>query len=88
MKPKLLEPFDQWFTVQLPLSYLEYDLSKTDQVKAMQKIRKYYFENNAINGDTLPEYIDLISDIEFEYPIYRAVKEQTARSSGKTYLYK
>lgn len=71
----------------MPLSYLECDSSKTEQVKAMQKVRKHYFDTNPIDGNTLNEYVDMMSDITIEYPMYKAVKEQAARSSAKTYFF-
>lgn len=86
-KPSMLQPFDEWFTVQLPLSYLKYDTTRSDHVRAMQQIRKHYFGNDPIDENHLPEYIDLLSDIAFEYPIHKAVRNQLERSSGKTYMH-
>lgn len=49
------------------------------------EIRQFYFGNDAINMSKLVEYVDLLNDLNFLYPIDKAVKLHASKSIGKTF---
>lgn len=53
-----------------------------------QKIRNFYFGERAINGSTIEEFSNLVSDVTFNYGVNRAIRLHASGSSGKTFYYK
>ena len=54
------------------------------------KIRQFYFNTSGgnITIDTLPEYIQMVSDIRYNYAMNLAVRLHTNYTSGHVYYYK
>lgn len=52
-------------------------------------IRKFYFPNNErVDGDSIAQFIDLMSDIWFVDGVVEATVLQAKRSTGRTYFYR
>lgn len=86
--PHSLKPFDEYFEVELPLADLQYNTTSAEYKDYARDIRQFYFGNKSIDGGTLREYVQLLSDSFFIYGIHRAVEAQAKVSSGKTFLLK
>lgn len=52
-----------------------------------REIRKFYFGDAVINEQASMQYIELLSDLNFVYPNYRAMRIHSAMSNGKTYFF-
>lgn len=52
-----------------------------------QEVRKFYFGDAVIDEKMSMQYIDLLSDLNFVYPNYRAMRMHAGMSKGKTYFF-
>lgn len=50
-----------------------------------QDIRELYFEDKRLGQKTSLEYIRMISDINFEYATYKALKQHIQHGKGKVF---
>lgn len=53
----------------------------------IREIRQFYFGNKAVDGSTLNEYSQLLSDALFAYSIYTTAIKQAKLSTGRTYYF-
>nr|CAD7586928.1 unnamed protein product [Timema genevievae] len=51
------------------------------------KLRKFYFGNKPVNEKTLQNYVDMQSDLHFNYGFYKSVKLQVEQSNSPIYAY-
>lgn len=51
----------------------------------MNQVRDFYFEDKKIGPKTTQEYIDMISDMNFDYPHYKSIKMHMQYSNGKAF---
>lgn len=49
------------------------------------EIRKFYFGDGAIDEQTIPQYFELLSDMNFALGVDKSVRTLAANSKGKTY---
>lgn len=49
------------------------------------EIRKFYFDDDAIDGQSIPKYFEYLSDSNYAYPVDKSVRVLAAKSNGKTY---
>lgn len=49
------------------------------------EIRRFYFGNGVINMDKSPQYIDLLSDMNFGYAIEKMAKLHAVKAKGKSF---
>lgn len=50
-----------------------------------EQIRKFYFDNNAINEQAIPKFFDLVSDFNFVWGIVQSARTLAQYSTGKTF---
>nr|CAD7568084.1 unnamed protein product [Timema californicum] len=51
------------------------------------KLRKFYFGNKPVNEKTVQNYVDMQSDLHFNYGFYKSVKLQVEQSNSPIYAY-
>lgn len=87
-EPKMLEPFDKTFKLELPWNSFKYCYNSSIYQQISQEIRDFYFPNDArVDKTTLAEYNDLLNDIFFVYAQHNAAELELARSNGKIFFY-
>lgn len=86
LDPSLLKSFNDRFAVQMPMVSLNYNFTRSDQIEAMKEIRDFYFGTKPIDKNTLTEYVDLMTDIEFDYSIHKVAHIQAEKSTGKCFF--
>lgn len=59
--------------------------TKQEYRKITKEIRDSYFGDAAIDENSLKQYINLLSDINFGYGISKAAKRHATKSNSKTY---
>lgn len=50
-----------------------------------QEIRKFYFGDAKIDVHTFGQYIDMLNDIGFYYPILKSIVRHSKETSGNTF---
>lgn len=50
-----------------------------------REIRKFYFDDSAIDEKAIPKFFDLVSDFNFVWGIVQSAKTLAAHSTGKTF---
>lgn len=80
-----LKGLDGNFSLKLP--FRDADLSFDSEIykRLAKKIRQLYFKDAAIDENTLKEYIDLLSDVNFAYGINKAVQQHAMKTNSKAY---
>lgn len=53
--------------------------------KVAKAIRKFYFDDDAIDELAIPKFFDLVSDFNFGWGIVQSAKTLAAYSAGKTF---
>ncbi|KAG4072989.1 hypothetical protein HA402_009408 [Bradysia odoriphaga] len=87
--PEKLEPFNEHFELMLPLAGTNSNSYDSESYQVYKdEIRKFYFGDKPVGKDTLPQYVELLSDSFFVYGIDQSVKAQAKRSTGRTYYYR
>lgn len=51
----------------------------------LQDVREFYFEDKRVGQKTSTEYIHMISDLNFDYPNYKAMKLHTQHAKGSAF---
>ncbi|KAJ6641664.1 Esterase B1, partial [Pseudolycoriella hygida] len=88
--PKLLEPFDKTFQLQLTRNRVETYYDGDEYKQLAKEIRNFYFKEDApISNETLAEYNDLMSDLFMIYGIDKSARAHAKHSNGgKSYYYR
>nr|CAD7203290.1 unnamed protein product [Timema douglasi] len=74
------------FQRTVPLS-LSLELGTQTCKDIADKLRKFYFGNKPVNEETLENYVDMQSDLHFNYGFYKSVKLQVEQSNSPIYAY-
>lgn len=53
-----------------------------------EQVRQFYFGNLPIDENSLEQYIDLLSDVNFIYGINKAAIQHANKTSSKTFYYR
>lgn len=61
--------------------------SKVEMEEVADKIKRFYFGDKTVDGDTIIAFVDYFGDIMFGYPILRSVKFQVEAGNREIYLY-
>lgn len=56
--------------------------------KLAKQIRKFYFKDAAIEEESLVQYMNMLSDINFAHGIDKSAREHAAKSPSKTFYYR
>nr|CAD7268758.1 unnamed protein product [Timema shepardi] len=70
----------------VPLS-LSLELGTETCKDIADKLRTFYFGNKPVNEETLQNYVDMQSDLHFNYGFYKSVKLQVEQSNSPIYAY-
>lgn len=70
--------------VELKLFYCQ----SQEYLQIARKIREFYFKNVAINRQSVNEYMQLLSDLNFSYGIDKSARQHASKSKGKTFYYR
>ncbi|PSN48039.1 hypothetical protein C0J52_09101 [Blattella germanica] len=87
MNPQQLEIYDKNFELFVR-RVLWNDISDSKMKEIAQKVKEFYFGDKPLSQDTLLEYVDLNTDIQFAFPIYRHLKHHLLHSSYPVYCYR
>lgn len=49
-------------------------------------MRKFYFGSGAIDENVIAEYIEMISDITFDFGNYKSIRMHLTETNGKSYM--
>lgn len=52
------------------------------------EIRSFYFKDHAIDENMLEQYIDMLSDLNYAYGIYKSARQHTAKTTSKSFYYR
>ncbi|KAL4705245.1 hypothetical protein ACJJTC_010264 [Scirpophaga incertulas] len=80
-KHKMNENFADFLPVDLQF------VSEEEKNGVIEKIKKFYFNGQAVGDDNILSYIDYFSDTIFTFPTLRAVKMHAEAGHDKIYLY-
>ncbi|XP_026726295.1 juvenile hormone esterase-like [Trichoplusia ni] len=61
--------------------------SKDEREAVADKVKKFYFGDKPVGDDQILNFIDMFSDIIFDYPMLRAVKLHVQAGHNQVYLY-
>ncbi|XP_055308325.1 esterase B1-like [Sitodiplosis mosellana] len=75
------------FDVPLPFRGLKIPLDSNEHGHLVDEIRNFYFGDNVKSAQVVKKYVELLSDVNFGYGIYKAVRTFASKSTGKTYYY-
>lgn len=48
-------------------------------------VRGFYFDDKKVGPKTSQEYIDMISDLNFDYPYYKSIKAHAKYAKGPAF---
>lgn len=54
----------------------------------MKQIRHHYFGDAKIDEKTVPNYIEMLSDINFAYGIDKSAREHASKTTSDTFFYR
>ncbi|XP_031621135.1 uncharacterized protein LOC116339416 [Contarinia nasturtii] len=76
---------DTNFTLKLPFRYFNFSFESDQYREIANEVRKFYFGDAVINEQMMMEYINLLSDLNFVYPNYKAAKMHQKKSKGRAF---
>lgn len=59
-----------------------------EHIYLSHEIREFYFKDAAIDRSVLKQYIDLLSDMNFDYGIHKAARQHAAKTNSKAFFYR
>ncbi|PNF42094.1 hypothetical protein B7P43_G10291 [Cryptotermes secundus] len=87
LNPQQLDIYNKNFEL-LIRKIIHTELSDRQLKEVARKIRQFYFGDRPLCQETLLEYVDMNTDVQFVFPIYMQLKRQLVHSAFPVYCYR